>query len=104
LKRLFNGAPNLKWWQKEVIYEVYIKSFYDSNSDGVGDIAGISQKLDYLKKIGANTVWLTPFYPSGGKDGGYDVVSYNDIDPVYGTMNDFDKLVEKVHQMGIQNT
>ena len=97
LKKLRNKPPKLDWWQTGIIYEIYVKSFKDSNNDGVGDLRGIVDKIDYLKSIGVKTVWLTPIYASGGQDGGYDVTSYVDIDPIYGTMCDFDELVRKLH-------
>lgn len=97
LLKYLNRPPNLDWWQKEVIYQIYIKSFYDSNNDGYGDLKGVTDKLDYLQKMGIKSIWLTPFYPSGGKDGGYDITSYNEIDPIYGNMKDFDELIEKAH-------
>ena len=101
LKKLINQPPRLDWWQKGVIYEIYAKTFYDSNNDGVGDLCGIINKLDYLKTIGVSTIWITPIYPSGGKDGGYDITSFVDIDPVYGTMKDFDELVAQTHERGM---
>lgn len=99
-KKYQNKAPKLDWWQSGAIYQIYVKSFNDSNEDGVGDLRGIVEKLDYLKSIGVESIWLTPFYKSGGYDGGYDVTSFVDIDPVYGDMNDFDELVKQVHLKG----
>ena len=100
-KNCFQKPPRLEWWQTEVIYEIYVPTFNDSNGDGIGDLRGIIKKLDYLKSIGANTIWLSPIYPSGGKDGGYDVTCMTDVDPAYGTMEDFDELVRKVHEKGM---
>ena len=97
VKHYLNRPPRLEWWQTEVIYQIYVKSFYDSNGDGVGDLAGVKEKLDYVSKLGAKTIWLSPINKSGGKDGGYDVTSFIDIDPVYGTEKDFDELVREVH-------
>jgi glycosidase len=91
-------APELSWWQKTIIYEIYVKSFYDSNGDGIGDLQGIIQKLEYIKSLNVKCIWLTPIYPGGGKDGGYDLTSITDIDPIYGTMKDYEELVEKLHQ------
>jgi glycosidase len=99
-KKYQNKPPKLDWWQSSVLYQIYIRSFNDSNGDGVGDLRGVIKKLDYLKSIGVESIWLTPFYPSGGYDGGYDVTSFIDIDPVYGSMQDFDELVEQVHRRG----
>jgi alpha-glucosidase len=95
---LTNRPPALEWWQTDVIYQIYVKSFFDSNGDGVGDLKGVAEKLDYVKSLGASTLWLSPFNPSGGKDGGYDVTSFVDIDPIYGNSKDFDLLVEEVHK------
>ena len=97
-KRLLNMPPKLEWWQTESIYQIFIKSFYDSNGDGIGDFRGIIEKLDYIKSIGCNIIWLTPCYPSDDKDGGYDIKNFVDVDPIYGSMDDFDDLVQKVHE------
>jgi alpha-glucosidase len=101
LQKYLNRPPSLSWWQTDVLYQIYIKSFYDSNNDGYGDLQGITKKLDYLNHMGIKSIWLTPFYPSGGKDGGYDITNYKDIDPIYGTMKNFDQLVAKVHEKGM---
>ena len=101
LRKYLNKPPILDWWQKDVLYQIYVKSFKDSNKDGYGDLKGIIEKLDYLDSIGVKSLWLSPIYPSSHKDGGYDITSFVDIDPLYGTMNDFDELVEKVHQRGM---
>lgn len=90
----------LEWWQTGVVYQVYTKSFKDSNDDGIGDLRGIADQIDYLKHIGVNIIWLNPIYPSGGKDNGYDVTSFTAIDPIYGTMDDFDYLLHKLHKNG----
>lgn len=94
-------SNELDWWKQTIIYQIYTKSFKDSNGDGYGDLQGIIQKLDYIQSLGVNTIWLNPIYSSGGKDGGYDVTSYYEIDPIYGSMNDFDVLVEKLHAKGL---
>lgn len=91
------ATSSLPWWQKSTIYQVYVRSFKDSNGDGEGDIRGIISKLDYLKDIGIDTIILSPIYPSPMKDSGYDVTNYTDIDPRFGTFEDFDELVEKLH-------
>jgi len=101
LKKYLNRPPNLDWWQRDSIYQIYIKSFYDSNNDGYGDLQGVTKKLDYLNHIGFKSICLTPFYPSGGKDGGYDVTSLKHIDPIYGNMTDFDELITKAHEKGM---
>ncbi len=97
LQKLLNQPPNLSWWQTDIIYQIYVKTFYDSNNDGVGDLCGVIEKIDYLKSIGVKTLWLSPIYPSDGKDGGYDITDFKKIDPAYGSMSDFEKLVEKLH-------
>lgn len=97
-RKIKNKPPKLDWWQTEVIYQIYVRSFFDSNNNGSGDIRGIIEKLDYIKSLGMKVIWITPIYPSGGKDGGYDITSLTEIDPLYGTMKDFDELVEEIHQ------
>lgn len=90
------------WWQKGIIYEVYIRSFIDSNGDGVGDLKGVTEKLDYLKDLGINCIWVTPFYESPMKDFGYDVADFKSVDPLFGSMEDFDKLLEETHARGMK--
>lgn len=80
------------------MYEVFLKSFKDSNGDGYDDLRGQIENLDYFDKIGVKILWLTPIYPCGGLDCGYDVTSFVDIDPLYGNMSDFEELVTKMHQ------
>jgi alpha-glucosidase len=92
----------LAWWQSAVIYEVYPRSFQDSNGDGVGDLAGIIQRLDYLVKLGIDTVWIAPIYRSPMADFGYDVADYCSIDPIFGTMQDFDRLLEEAHRRNLK--
>ncbi len=89
---------NFKWWQTGIIYQIYPRSFQDSNNDGIGDIPGIIKRLDYLKEIGIKTIWLSPFYPSPMHDFGYDVSDYRDVHPIFGTMQDFDRLLKKIHE------
>jgi alpha-glucosidase len=90
------------WWQKAVIYQIYPRSFQDSNGDGVGDLNGIFDRVDYLSWLGVDTVWISPIYPSPMADFGYDVANYVDIDPVFGTRADFDRLVRALHERGIR--
>lgn len=97
-KKLFK--PNLDWWQKGIIYQLYPKSFKDTNGDGIGDLKGIVEKIDYFKQIGTNIIYLNPIYKNNGKDNGYDVTSYTEIDKAFGTMKDFDDLVNKLHNNG----
>src|ERR1051326_2402442 len=87
------------WWRDAVFYEIYVRSFADSDGDGVGDLPGIREKLPYLRGLGVDAIWLTPFYPSPGADHGYDVADYVDVDPQYGTLADFDLLVSAAHEL-----
>ena len=95
-------GPARPWWRGAVFYQVYIRSFADSNDDGIGDLPGITSKLDYLKGLGVDAIWITPFYPSPQKDHGYDVADYIDVDPAYGTLADFDHLLTSAHQRGLR--
>ena len=91
-----------RWWQKAVIYQIYPRSFQDSDGDGVGDLAGIVRRVDYLAWLGVDAVWICPFYPSPMADFGYDVADYVGIDPLFGTLADFDRLVAALHERGIR--
>jgi alpha-glucosidase len=90
-----------QWWQNAVFYEIYPRSFADSNNDGIGDLNGIASKLDYLKDLGVDAIWITPCFPSPQVDFGYDVSDYENIDPMYGTLADFDRLVSEANKRGI---
>ncbi|GIM30424.1 alpha-amylase [Clostridium polyendosporum] len=91
-----------KWWQKEVIYQIYPKSFYDSNGDGIGDVKGITEKLDYLSDLGVTMLWLCPIYRSPMDDNGYDISDYYQLNPEFGTMEDLDELIEKAKKKNIK--
>ncbi len=91
-----------EWWSDAVFYEIYVRSFADSNGDGVGDLPGITQRLPYLRDLGVDALWLTPFYPSPGADHGYDVADYVDVDPLFGTLADFDELLAAAHELGLR--
>lgn len=91
-----------KWWHQRVIYQIYPRSFCDSNGDGIGDIAGIISKLDYLKKLGIGAIWLSPIYKSPNADNGYDIADYVDINPEYGTMDDMKRLLNEAAQRDIK--
>ena len=91
-----------KWWQEAVVYQIYCKSFYDSNGDGIGDLPGVMEKLPQLKELGINCIWFTPIYTSPQVDNGYDVADYKNIDPAYGTLEDFKKLLDMAHSMDIK--
>ncbi len=91
-----------KWWKESVVYQIYPRSFYDSNGDGIGDLPGITQKLDYLKSLGADVVWLSPVYKSPNDDNGYDISDYQAIMTEFGTLADFDRMLAGMHQRGIK--
>ena len=93
--------PSL-WWKQAVVYQVYPRSFKDTTGSGLGDIAGVTSKVPYLKKLGVDAIWLSPFYPSQLADGGYDVDDYRNVDPKLGTMDDFDELAKTAHAAGIK--
>src|SRR5215469_12074517 len=98
-----SNSENLKdWWKNAVIYEIYPRSFQDSNGDGIGDLNGITQRLDYLQALGVDAIWITPFYPSPQVDFGYDISAYQAVDPVYGTLADFDRLLAAANRHHIR--
>jgi alpha-glucosidase len=90
------------WWKHAVLYEIYVRSFQDSSGDGIGDLAGIRERLDYLVRLGVDALWLTPFYPSPMADFGYDVADYTGVDPIFGTLSDFDALLRDAHAQGLR--
>jgi len=89
------------WWRGAVIYQIYPRSFFDSNGDGVGDLPGIERHLDHVARLGADAIWISPFFKSPMKDFGYDVEDYRDVDPIFGTLADFDRLLARAHQLGL---
>ncbi|MEN8097643.1 MAG: alpha-amylase family glycosyl hydrolase, partial [Chloroflexota bacterium] len=91
-----------KWWQSAVFYQIYPRSFADGNGDGIGDLAGMISKLDYLKQLGIDAVWLSPHYPSPQHDCGYDVADYTDVAPEYGTLDEFKRFLDLAHQRDIR--
>ena len=101
-KQAAQPASERDWWKNAVIYEIYPRSFQDSNGDGIGDLNGITAHLDYLKDLGVDAIWLTPCYPSPQVDFGYDVSDYENIDPQYGTLADFDRLVAEANKRHIR--
>ncbi|GIH94073.1 alpha-amylase family glycosyl hydrolase [Planobispora siamensis] len=90
------------WWREAVVYEIYVRSFADASGDGVGDLAGVRQRLPYLAELGVDAIWLAPFYRSPMTDGGYDVADYRDVDPLFGTLADFDAMVADAHELGLR--
>ena len=96
------ASPAADWWRGAVIYQVYPRSFADSNGDGVGDLNGITARLDHIASLGVDAVWLSPFFTSPMKDFGYDVADYCDVDPIFGTLADFDRLIERAHALGLK--
>ncbi|MBI4922342.1 MAG: alpha-glucosidase [Devosia nanyangense] len=90
------------WWRGAVIYQIYPRSFQDHNGDGIGDLVGVTERLDYVADLGVDGIWLSPFFTSPMKDFGYDVSNYRDVDPIFGTLGDFDRLVEKAHALKLK--
>lgn len=97
-------SQNSLWWRGGVIYQIYPRSFMDANGDGVGDLAGITDKLDYVASLGVDAIWLSPFFTSPMKDFGYDISDYRDVDPLFGTLADFKALLAKAHRLGLKVT
>ena len=95
-------APNNNWWRGGVIYQIYPRSYQDSNGDGIGDLPGITQRLDHIAALGADGIWISPFFKSPMKDFGYDVSDYCDVDPMFGTLDDFKALVARAHALGLK--
>lgn len=96
------NALDKDWWRGAVIYQIYPRSYQDSNGDGIGDLAGIVQRLPYIATLGVDAIWISPFFTSPMKDFGYDVSNYCDVDPMFGSLSDFDKLIETAHALGIR--
>jgi len=91
-----------EWWRGGVIYQVYPRSFQDSNGDGIGDLPGILRRLDHIAKLGVDALWLSPIFESPQEDVGYDVSNYNDVDRIFGRLEDFDALIERAHALGLK--
>ncbi len=96
------NEPSADWWRGAVIYQIYPRSFQDSNGDGVGDLPGITGRLAYVAGLGVDAIWISPFFVSPMKDFGYDVADYTDVDPLFGTLDDFDRLVAEAHRLGLK--
>ncbi|XP_062505236.1 amino acid transporter heavy chain SLC3A1-like [Corticium candelabrum] len=95
-------CPNTKWWQNTLIYQLYPRSFKDSNGDGIGDLVGIKSKLDYFKYLHVDAIWINPIFSSPMRDFGYDISDYKNIDPIFGTLTDFDDLLKDAHEKGLK--
>ena len=98
------SAAEANWWRSAVFYQIYPRSFADGNNDGIGDLIGVIERLDYLKLLGVDALWLSPFYTSPMADGGYDVADPTDVDPMFGSLTDFDRLITEAHRRGIKVT
>jgi alpha-glucosidase len=97
------GVPAAaEWWRGAVVYQIYPRSFADSNDDGIGDLPGITARLDHVASLGVDAIWLSPFFTSPMKDFGYDIADYRDVDPIFGTLADFDRLLERAHRLGLK--
>ncbi|MCU1551151.1 MAG: hypothetical protein JWR36_1711, partial [Glaciihabitans sp.] len=96
------SSTGSSWWNDAVIYQIYPRSFADGNGDGVGDLVGVYEHLDYLEKLGIDAIWLSPFYVSPQADAGYDVADYRDVDPLFGTLEDFDRMLDSAHSRGLK--
>ena len=90
------------WYKDAIIYQLHVKSFFDSNNDGVGDFAGLLSKLDYIAELGVSAIWLLPFYPSPLLDDGYDIADYRGVNPEYGTLHDVKRFIQETHKRGIR--
>jgi alpha-glucosidase len=95
-------ATEAVWWQRGVIYQIYPRSFKDTNGDGIGDLSGVIDQLDYLAALGIDAVWLSPFYPSPMADFGYDISDFTAVHPMFGTLDDFDRLVSEAHHRDLK--
>jgi maltose alpha-D-glucosyltransferase / alpha-amylase len=96
------SASDPLWYKDAVIYELHVRAFKDSNADGIGDFPGLLQKLDYLQDLGVTCLWLLPFYPSPLKDDGYDIADYQNVHPMYGTLDDFRAVLDAAHDRDLQ--
>lgn len=102
--RPITAAADLPWWRGAAIYQIYPRSFCDANGDGIGDLPGITARLDHVAKLGVDAIWVSPFFTSPMRDFGYDVADYCDVDPIFGTLADFDRMVARAHELGLKVT
>ena len=94
--------PDKDWWRGAVIYQIYPRSFQDTNGDGIGDLRGITERLGHVASLGVDAIWISPFFTSPMKDFGYDVSDYQDVDPIFGVLADFDALIAEAHRLNIR--
>ena len=97
-----SNSDNGDWWRGAAIYQIYPRSFMDSNGDGIGDLPGITARLDHVAGLGVDAIWVSPFFRSPMKDFGYDVADYRQVDPMFGTLEDFDALLARAHSLGLK--
>jgi len=97
-----NPQLSHEWWRGSVIYQVYPRSLKDSNGDGIGDIPGITEKLEYIANLGVEAIWISPFFESPMKDFGYDVSDYRNVDPIFGCNQDFEALIRRAHELNLK--
>lgn len=102
LNTIHSPGPADPWWRHAVIYQIYPRSFADANGDGIGDLPGITSRLEHLQMLGVDAIWLSPFFKSPQKDAGYDVSDYRDVDPLFGTLDDFDEMLKRAHELGLR--
>src|SRR5690625_3632115 len=98
----FSSKSSYEWWKSAVVYQIYPRSFADADGDGVGDIRGIINSVDHLELLGVDVIWLSPVYVSPQADGGYDISNYQEIDPIFGTLDDLDELITDLHDRGMK--
>src|ERR671933_1885834 len=101
-KEAFMLADDPLWYKDAIIYELHPRAFYDSDGDGVGDFAGLAEKLDYLEDLGVTAIWLLPFFPSPWRDDGYDISNFRDVHPAYGTLRDFQYFLKEAHRRNLK--
>ena len=97
-----SGSPQTLWYKDAIIYQLHVRTFCDSNDDGIGDFPGLMQKLDYLQELGVNAIWLLPFFPSPLRDDGYDISDYTAVHPAYGTLENFKAFLSAAHDKGMR--